>query len=104
MIHILLQDAEAIANKMGYASDSVDHASGKFYQMATKTTLAVNTESQSAHGELIKLSKEFNTTFNQTIEQLHSVASEFKRTDAELHDSMNQLLPYHNPFQNNSMK
>ena len=94
MIQSNKQIAEVIANKMGYASDSVSSAANKTYTEATGTTLTINGEAQSANDELIKFSKQYNEAFLKTIEQLHSVVSEFERTDMELNNAIHKLLPF----------
>jgi type VII secretion effector (TIGR04197 family) len=104
MIQSLFQTAEDIANKMGCASDSIDRATSKIYTRATDTTLTVNGRAQDANEELIELAKAFNDTFKETIQQLHSVATEFERTDVELHDNIDKLLPLSKPFLKYNMK
>lgn len=94
MIQSNKQIAEDIANKMGYASDSVSSAANKTYTKATGTTLTVNEKAQSANDELLKLTKQYNEAFLKTIEQLHSVVSEFERTDMELNNAIHKLLPF----------
>lgn len=104
MIQSLFQTAEDIANKMGYAADSIDRATSKIYMRATGTTLTVNGKAQDANEELIELAKEFNVAFKETIQQLNSVAKEFERTDLELHNNIDKLLPISNSFLNYNMK
>lgn len=93
MIQSSLATAEEIATYMGNASDAIGRAVGKPIVKAEKTTLAVNGMAQEANEEAIKLAQLFNQSFLKTIENIRSVAREFERTDEELDDAINQLLP-----------
>lgn len=93
MIQSNLQTAEQIATKMGSASRSIQNASSQTITKAKRTNLIVNGKVQEANKQALKLIRIFNESFQQTIENIHSVANEFERADIELQDNFDQLLP-----------
>lgn len=89
-----MQSAQEVATKMGEASDALKQATSVPITKADKTTLTVNTKAQEANDEAIKLADLFLTHFQQTIENIQSVAKEFERTDEELEGAIKGLVPH----------
>lgn len=104
MVHVLFKSAEDVANEMGFASDVLNESTNKMIDTSTSSTVSVVERSLESQELLMKLAADFHTSFNKTIEQLNSVATEFKRTDIELEHNIQQLFPLSTPFQNNLMK
>lgn len=94
MIQLNFESAEAIATKMENASDSVLSATAKTFTTADRTTLDVNQSAQASHQKTMELTELFQQEFQRLIQDIHSVASEFKRTDAEMDQSLQKLIPF----------
>ncbi|MFP3415277.1 TIGR04197 family type VII secretion effector [Bacillus sp. SIMBA_074] len=79
-----LQTATQIATQMRNASDTIQRASNRSITKATRTTLTVNSKAQEANQQALDLTKQFCTAFQQAVENVHSVATEFERMDNDL--------------------
>lgn len=91
MIKINFDKANQIATKMEVATDFIHHATNRKIIKANRTTLTVHTKALEANEEMIKLTKLFNQTFQETIDNINSVTKEFERTDHDLQLYFNQL-------------
>lgn len=77
-------NAKQIATKMQNASDAITNATSTTILKATNTTVTVNTKAQEANEEAIQLARLFNQSFQTTIQNIQSVASDFERLDEDL--------------------
>ncbi|MED2933082.1 TIGR04197 family type VII secretion effector [Bacillus wiedmannii] len=82
-----LQKATQIATKMRSTSDMIQSATSRSITKATRTTLSVNFKAQEANQQVLDLTKQFLVAFQQSIDNIHSVANEFERMDNELHNT-----------------
>lgn len=76
--------AEEVATEMGLAVDEIDQAKGMSIAKAEKTTLTVNEQAQIGNDELITIATLLSTSFRGAMDNIHSAAKEFERTDMEL--------------------
>ncbi|MBD5798657.1 creatininase [Bacillus pseudomycoides] len=81
------QTAEQIATQMRNASDTIQSATNRSITKAARTTLSVNSKAQEANQQMLDLTKQFSTAFQQAVDNIHSVAKEFERMDNELHNT-----------------
>ncbi|AKE16288.1 MULTISPECIES: TIGR04197 family type VII secretion effector [Bacillus] len=81
------QSATQIATQMRAASDTIQSATNRSIKKVTRTTLSVNSKAQEANQQVLDLTKQFSTTFQQAVDNIHSVAKEFERMDHELHNT-----------------
>ncbi|PFL71905.1 TIGR04197 family type VII secretion effector [Bacillus cereus] len=79
-----VQKAEQIATQMRSASDAIQNATGKSITRATRTTLTVNYKAQEANQQALELTRQFLAAFQQSIDNIQSVATEFERMDNDL--------------------
>jgi len=86
--------ARKVATKMANAAEAVQHVTNLRVIKDDKTTLSVNKKAQEANDEAILMGQMFFTAFQKTIENIESVAEEFKRTDEELDQSINGLFNF----------
>ncbi|MGG1345084.1 TIGR04197 family type VII secretion effector [Bacillus toyonensis] len=82
-----LQAAQQIATQMRAASDTIQSATNRSLKKATRTTLSVNSKAQEVNQQVLDLTKQFSTAFQQAVDNIHSVAKEFERMDHELHNN-----------------
>lgn len=82
-----LQTAAQIATKMESASDRIQSATTRSITKATRTTLSVNLKAQEANQQVLDLTKQFSTAFQQAVDNIHSVANEFERMDNEIYNT-----------------
>ncbi len=82
-----LQKATQFATKMRSTSDRIQSATSRSITKATRTTLSVNFKAQEANQQVLDLTKQFLAAFQQSIDNIHSVANEFERMDNELHNT-----------------
>ncbi|WP_342762073.1 TIGR04197 family type VII secretion effector [Bacillus sp. BR3(2024)] len=81
------QTAEQIATQMRNASDTIQSAINRSITKANRTTLNVNSKAQEANQQALDLTKQFFAAFQQTVDNIHSVANEFERMDNELQNT-----------------
>src|SRR5699024_6009152 len=93
MIQSNYESVEEIATKMEKASDSIRGATIKSISAAEKTTLNANESSQDTNKKAISLMKSFHEQFNHIIQIIQSTANKFERTDNEISQSMDNLIP-----------
>lgn len=93
MIQSNYESVEEIATKMEKASDSIRGATIKSISAAEKTTLNVNESSLDTNKKAINLMESFHEEFNRMIQDIQSTAAEFERTDNEISQSMDNLIP-----------
>lgn len=93
MIQSNYESVEEIATKMEKASDSIRGATIKSISVAEKTTLNVNESSRDTNKKAINLMESFHEEFNRMIQDIQSTAAEFERTDNEISQSMDNLIP-----------
>lgn len=94
MIESNMQSAEEVATSMGQAGDAVQRVADMTTTKAEKTTLAVNERAQETNDELFIVAELLSTCFSEAIDNIHSVAKEFERTDVELDSSIHELLEH----------
>lgn len=82
-----LQTTTQIATKMRSASDRIQSVTSRSITKATRTTLSVNFKAQEANQQVLDLTRQFLAAFQQSINNIHSVANEFERMDNELHNT-----------------
>ncbi|WP_166689756.1 TIGR04197 family type VII secretion effector [Bacillus albus] len=82
-----LQTATQIATKMKLASDRIQSTTSRSTIKATRTTLSINFKAQEANQQVLDLTRQFLAAFQQSIDNIHSVANEFERMDNELHNT-----------------
>ncbi|HFU7072530.1 TIGR04197 family type VII secretion effector [Bacillus cereus] len=78
------QTAEQIATQMRNASDIIQSAINCSITKSNRTTLTVNSKAQEANQQALDLTKQFCASFQQAVDNIHSVANEFERMDNEL--------------------
>ncbi|YAR63438.1 TIGR04197 family type VII secretion effector [Bacillus cytotoxicus] len=83
-----LQTTTQIATKMRSASDRIQGVTSRSITKATRTTLSVNFKAQEANQQVLDLTRQFLSRFQQSINNIHSVANEFERIDNELHNTV----------------
>src|SRR5699024_4274679 len=93
MIQSNYESVEEIATKMEKASDSIRGATIKSISAAEKKTLNINELSLDANKKAINMMKSFHEEFNRKIEDSQSRSDEFERTDNEISQSMDNLIP-----------
>ncbi|WP_144467139.1 TIGR04197 family type VII secretion effector [Bacillus toyonensis] len=81
------QSAQQIATQMRAASDTIQSATNRSIKKATRTTLSVNSKAQEVNQQVLDLTKQFSTAFQQVVDNIHSVAKEFERMDHELQNN-----------------
>ncbi|MGP2420788.1 TIGR04197 family type VII secretion effector [Bacillus sp. FH] len=79
-----LHRATQLATKMRNASDRMQSATSRSINKATRTTLSVNFKAQEANQQNLQITKQFCVAFQQTIDNIHSVANEFEEMDTGL--------------------
>lgn len=94
VIQSSMQSAQDVATKMGQAGDAVQQVASMNVTKSGKTTLTVNEQAQKANDELVTIAELISTCFEEAIDNIHSVAKEFERTDVELDSSINELLEH----------
>src|SRR5699024_9363277 len=93
MIQSNYESVEEIATKMEKASDSIRGATIKSISITEKTTLNVNKSSRDTNKNAINLMESFHDDFNRMIQAIHSTPYEFERTDNDISQSMDNLIP-----------
>ncbi|MDA2451426.1 TIGR04197 family type VII secretion effector [Bacillus cereus] len=81
------QTVEQIATQMRNASYTIQSAINRSITKANCTTLNVNSKAQEANQQALDLTKQFCAAFQQTVDNIHSVANEFERMDNELQNT-----------------
>ncbi|PEJ41540.1 TIGR04197 family type VII secretion effector [Bacillus wiedmannii] len=79
-----VQKAEQIVTQMRLASNAIQNATNKSITHATRTTLTVNSKAQEANQQALELTRQLIAAFQQSIDNIQSVATEFERMDNEL--------------------
>ena len=95
-IHVILSSlatAEQVASRMRYASAAAELAVSTTVNKDEKTTLSVNHKAQEVNEKAIQLVKLFNESFQLTIENIQSVAEEFKSTDEAIGNQFDEMFP-----------
>src|SRR5699024_3868102 len=93
MIQSNYESVEEIATKMEKASDSIRGATIKSISATEPRTLNANDTSLYTNKKAINLMEYFHDEINRMIQDIQSTAAEFERTDNEISQSMDNLIP-----------
>ncbi|MGY0692060.1 TIGR04197 family type VII secretion effector [Virgibacillus sp. FSP13] len=93
MIQINFLTADQIATRMGNASDAIQQATSNTISKDERTTLTVNQKAQKTNQQALELAQQFNQAFQQTVQNIQLALKEFERTDIELQNNFEPLLP-----------
>ncbi|PEA56069.1 TIGR04197 family type VII secretion effector [Bacillus pseudomycoides] len=78
------QTAGQIRAQMGTAADTIQSATNRSITKSSRTTLSVNSKAKEVNQQALDVTTQFYSAFQQTVNNIHSVAQEFERMDNEL--------------------
>lgn len=89
MIEIHYSTAEEVATKMENAADALQSAMKKVVTKDEQSTVTVNDVAKDSSDQAVNICHDFHSEFLQSIQNIQSIVTEFKRVDQESSESMN---------------